>query len=93
MNDSPSLKRSAQLLLNSALSFGHAASLTTGVMQEAGAAAFEPYQGLLYMTEDYKVYGYITCTRVKLLITVDDTVRACLRAHTAPVTLQWKVWC
>lgn len=43
--------------------------------QEAGPAAFEPYQGLLYMTEDYRVYGYISCTRVKFLVTVDDMVR------------------
>lgn len=43
--------------------------------QEAGPAAFEPYQGLLHLTEDFRVYGYISCTRVKFLITVDDMVR------------------
>ena len=52
--------------------------------QEAGPAVFEPYQGLLYPTEEYRVYGYITCTRVKLLIVVDDSVRAVTFLHYPP---------
>ena len=49
------------------------ALLTHQPPQDAGPAVFEPYQGLIYPVEDFRVYGYITCTRVKLLITVDDT--------------------
>lgn len=55
-------------------SFARTLSESSCASQEAGPAAFEPYQGLLYMTEDYRVYGYISCTRVKFLITVDDMV-------------------
>ena len=28
----------------------------------------DSYMGLLYPTEDYKVYGYLTSTRVKLIL-------------------------
>ncbi|GFN92257.1 trafficking protein particle complex subunit 2-like protein [Plakobranchus ocellatus] len=33
----------------------------------------ELYLGLLYPTEDYKVYGYVTNTRVKFVVVVDST--------------------
>ncbi|ESN95910.1 hypothetical protein HELRODRAFT_126817, partial [Helobdella robusta] len=32
----------------------------------------EPYLGLLYPTEDYRVYGYVTNTKTKFLILVDS---------------------
>jgi len=32
----------------------------------------ELYMGLLYPTEDYKVYGYITNTKIKLIVVVLD---------------------
>jgi len=40
------------------------------------AAANQPdmYLGLLYPTEDYKVYGYITNTKIKLIVVVDDSL-------------------
>ena len=31
-----------------------------------------PYLGMLYPTEDFKVFGYITNTNVKLVVVVDD---------------------
>jgi len=38
------------------------------------APSADMYMGLLYPTEDYKVYGYITNTRVKLIaVILDDT--------------------
>ncbi|XP_052059808.1 trafficking protein particle complex subunit 2-like protein [Mytilus californianus] len=33
----------------------------------------ELYLGLLYPTEDYKVYGYVTNTKVKFVIVVEST--------------------
>jgi len=36
------------------------------------AASSDLYLGLLCPTEDYKVYGYITNTRNKLIVVVDD---------------------
>ncbi|NP_001279440.1 trafficking protein particle complex subunit 2-like protein [Callorhinchus milii] len=33
----------------------------------------ELYLGLLYPTEDYKVYGYVTNTKVKFIIVVDSS--------------------
>ncbi|XP_055520890.1 trafficking protein particle complex subunit 2-like protein isoform X2 [Leucoraja erinacea] len=33
----------------------------------------ELYLGLLYPTEDYKVYGYVTNTKVKFVIVVDSS--------------------
>ncbi|KAK1161982.1 trafficking protein particle complex subunit 2-like protein, partial [Acipenser oxyrinchus oxyrinchus] len=33
----------------------------------------ERYLGLLYPTEDYKVYGYVTNSRVKFVIVVDSS--------------------
>lgn len=33
----------------------------------------ELYLGLLYPTEDYKVYGYVTNTRVKFVVVVDSS--------------------
>ncbi|XP_059163354.1 trafficking protein particle complex subunit 2-like protein [Physella acuta] len=38
----------------------------------------ELYLGLLYPTEDYKVYGYVTNTKVKFVIVV-DSLNASLR--------------
>merc|ERR1711924_230058 len=31
----------------------------------------DSYLGLLYPTEDYKVFGYLTCTNVKLILVAD----------------------
>ncbi|GJP54170.1 hypothetical protein CLOM_g13270 [Closterium sp. NIES-68] len=33
--------------------------------------ANEPYLGLLYPTEDYRVYGYVSNTQIKFIIVVD----------------------
>eukprot|EP01095_Lingulamoeba_sp_RSL-Kostka_P011788 TRINITY_DN4579_c5_g1_i1.p1 TRINITY_DN4579_c5_g1~~TRINITY_DN4579_c5_g1_i1.p1 ORF type:complete len:135 (+),score=10.79 TRINITY_DN4579_c5_g1_i1:52-456(+) len=30
------------------------------------------YLGMLYPTEDYKVYGYVTNTKIKFVIVIDD---------------------
>ncbi|PNG99629.1 Trafficking protein particle complex subunit 2-like protein, partial [Tetrabaena socialis] len=32
----------------------------------------DSYLGLLYPTEDYKVYGYLTNTHVKIVLLLDD---------------------
>ncbi|KAK9832604.1 hypothetical protein WJX81_002897 [Elliptochloris bilobata] len=34
----------------------------------------DAYLGLLYPTEDYKVFGYVTNTRVKFILVVDEPV-------------------
>lgn len=34
---------------------------------------FDTYLGMLYPTADYKVYAYISNTRVKFVLIVDDT--------------------
>lgn len=33
---------------------------------------FDTYLGMLYPTEDYKVYGYISNTRIKFILVVDE---------------------
>ena len=38
----------------------------------AGGVKLDPYLGLLYPIEDYRVYGYVTNSRAKLLTVVDD---------------------
>lgn len=44
--------------------------------KKAGAALNETFLGLLYPMEDYKVYGYLTNTKVKfILVTTDLDVR------------------
>ncbi|KAI5071177.1 hypothetical protein GOP47_0013428 [Adiantum capillus-veneris] len=44
--------------------------------KKTGTTMNETFLGLLYPTEDYKVYGYLTNTRVKfLLVTTDQDVR------------------
>lgn len=45
-------------------------------VSSAGKSANDPrelYLGLLYPTEDYKVYGYVTNTKVKFVIVVDSS--------------------
>ncbi|KAK9864657.1 hypothetical protein WJX84_004759 [Apatococcus fuscideae] len=42
--------------------------------QRRSGDAVESYLGLLYPTEDYRVYGYISNTRIKLMLIVDDHV-------------------
>ena len=32
----------------------------------------DKYLGLLYPTEEFKVYGYVTMTRVKFILALDD---------------------
>lgn len=34
--------------------------------------ALDSYLGLLYPTEDYNVYGYVTASAVKLVLVLDD---------------------
>ncbi len=34
----------------------------------------DSYLGMLYPTEDYKVYGYYTNTRIKLILVVDEPI-------------------
>jgi len=37
------------------------------------AEVFDTYLGMLYPTADYKVYGYISNTRIKFMLVLDDT--------------------
>jgi hypothetical protein len=39
-------------------------------------AGNERYLGLLFLTEDYKVYAYVTNTRIKFVLIVDDACTA-----------------
>ncbi|KAK2161662.1 hypothetical protein LSH36_112g05040 [Paralvinella palmiformis] len=39
----------------------------------------ELYLGLLYPTEDYKVYGYVTNTKIKFVIVVESSSNISLR--------------
>jgi hypothetical protein len=41
-----------------------------------GGTGSERYLGLLFPTEDYKVYAYITNTRIKFVLVIDDTCTA-----------------
>lgn len=36
---------------------------------------FDTYLGMLYPTEDYKVYGYISNTRIKFILVVDELLQ------------------
>nr|CAG4652296.1 EOG090X0HN8 [Triops cancriformis] len=38
---------------------------------KSGSDLREPYLGVLYSTEEYKTYGYVTNTRVKFIIVLD----------------------
>mmetsp|Transcript_10583 Transcript_10583/g.20079 ORF Transcript_10583/g.20079 Transcript_10583/m.20079 type:complete len:159 (+) Transcript_10583:96-572(+) len=38
-----------------------------------GAPTSDPYLGMLYPTEDYRVYGYVTNTNVKFMLVLEDT--------------------
>eukprot|EP00249_Psilotum_nudum_P002501 c15571_g1_i1 orf=124-597(+) len=40
--------------------------------KRTGAALNETFLGLLYPTEDYRVYGYLTNTKVKFILVVTD---------------------
>lgn len=37
------------------------------------AEVFDTYLGMLYPTADYKVYAYISNTRIKFMLVLDDT--------------------
>ena len=41
--------------------------------RKAPGEIFDTYLGMLYPTEDYKVYGYISNTRIKFILVVDET--------------------
>ncbi|XP_032813415.1 trafficking protein particle complex subunit 2-like protein [Petromyzon marinus] len=62
------------------LKFHYTVHTSLDVVEEKMAAAGksagdlrELYLGLLYPTEDYKVYGYVTNTKVKFVIVVDSS--------------------
>mmetsp|Transcript_42616 Transcript_42616/g.107532 ORF Transcript_42616/g.107532 Transcript_42616/m.107532 type:complete len:133 (-) Transcript_42616:923-1321(-) len=66
----------------------HSALDVVSTRETAGAQ--EPFLGLLFPTEEFRVYGYLTNTRVKLLVVVqqshnkDTEVKAFLeRLHSA----------
>jgi hypothetical protein len=39
----------------------------------ASSGKNEPYLGMLFPTEESKVYGYCTCTKAKFILVLDDT--------------------
>eukprot|EP01097_Dermamoeba_algensis_P002775 TRINITY_DN209_c0_g1_i4.p1 TRINITY_DN209_c0_g1~~TRINITY_DN209_c0_g1_i4.p1 ORF type:complete len:129 (-),score=26.08 TRINITY_DN209_c0_g1_i4:414-800(-) len=43
-----------------------------GTDGKQAAQANEMYLGLLYPIEDYKVYGYMTNTKIKFIVVLDD---------------------
>eukprot|EP00243_Klebsormidium_subtile_P003998 TRINITY_DN17780_c0_g1_i1.p1 TRINITY_DN17780_c0_g1~~TRINITY_DN17780_c0_g1_i1.p1 ORF type:complete len:142 (+),score=24.83 TRINITY_DN17780_c0_g1_i1:514-939(+) len=61
-----------------ALKFHHVVHCALDVVEEkatpkkGGTGYNETYLGLLYPTEDYKVYGYVSNTRVKFIMASDD---------------------
>eukprot|EP00897_Mesotaenium_endlicherianum_P007533 jgi/Mesen1/6808/ME000035S06192 len=40
--------------------------------KKSSSAPSETFLGLLYPTEDYKVYGYLSNTRIKFILVVDE---------------------
>ena len=53
-----------------------------------------PYLGMLYPTEDFKVFGFITNTNTKLVVIVDDidTKDADMRAVRKPMSVSPSMW-
>ena len=43
--------------------------------RKAPGEVFDTYLGMLYPTEDYKVYGYISNTRIKFILVVDEMLQ------------------
>jgi hypothetical protein len=43
-----------------------------GAVAGAGKGPKDPFLGMVYPTEDYKVYAYVTNTRARLLLLYDD---------------------
>ncbi|KAL3139448.1 hypothetical protein ABBQ38_003778 [Trebouxia sp. C0009 RCD-2024] len=43
--------------------------------RKAPGEIFDTYLGMLYPTEDYKVYGYISNTRIKFILVVDEMLQ------------------
>ncbi len=43
--------------------------------RKAPGEIFDTYLGMLYPTEDFKVYGYISNTRIKFILVVDDMLQ------------------
>ncbi|KAK9823385.1 hypothetical protein WJX72_002400 [[Myrmecia] bisecta] len=42
--------------------------------KKSPADTADPYLGMLYPTEDYKVYGYISNTKMKFILVLDEPV-------------------
>ncbi len=43
--------------------------------RKAPGEVFDTYLGMLYPTEDFKVYGYISNTRIKFMLVVDEMLQ------------------
>ena len=50
--------------------------MALGAKDKSGGGAHDMYLGLLYPTEEYRVYGYVTNSRVKLVLVVDAAAAA-----------------
>lgn len=48
---------------------------TVAAPRKAPGEIFDTYLGMLYPTEDYKVYGYISNTRIKFILVVDEMLQ------------------
>lgn len=46
---------------------------TVSAPRKTPAEVFDTYLGMLYPTADYKVYAYISNTRIKFMLVLDDT--------------------
>ncbi|CAN1192531.1 Trafficking protein particle complex subunit 2-like protein [Linum perenne] len=60
--------------------------------KKSGPTLNETFLGLLYPTENYKVYGYLTNTKVKfILVTTDLDVRD-VDVRNVSVVADWRIW-
>lgn len=46
----------------------------TALRKATGEGTGDAYLGMLYPTEDYRVFGYITNTRMKFILVVDEPI-------------------
>ena len=51
------------------------ADVAVAAPRKTPGEVFDTYLGMLYPTEDFKVYGYISNTRIKFMLVVDEMLQ------------------
>jgi len=70
VNNNPLFLRS-YLTGSDELKFHYIVHASLDAVEDGVIANHETYLGLLYPNEDFRVYGYVTATNVKLIVVID----------------------